>query len=135
MTTPAGRPARIARTIRAKHPAQRAGAEPHELVLLRLNEDAPPVEEFVRVPREEGAPYAELVGVSIAMPRQPGVMREGELLLDEPGTYVLLCGFPTGVTPEFVRENFSGPPEGPPPEDFGPPHVAQGMFAAIEVGG
>lgn len=28
--------------------------EPHELVLLRLTDDAPPVEEFVRMPREEG---------------------------------------------------------------------------------
>jgi hypothetical protein len=107
--------------------------EPHELVLLRLNEDAPPVEEFAQMPPEEGQPYADLVGVSIAMPGQPGVMREGELLLDDPGTYVLLCGFPTGVTPEHVKENFAGPPGGPPAEEFGPPHVAQGMFATIEV--
>ena len=112
-----------------------AADEPHEMVLLRLNDDAPPVEEFVQMPREEGQPYANLVGVSIAMPGQPGVIRQGDLLLDQPGTYVLLCGFPTGVTPEFIKENFAGPPEGPPPEDFGPPHVAHGMFASIEVGG
>lgn len=111
-----------------------AAGEPHELVLLHLDDGAPPVEQLVQLPREEGQKYVQrLVGVSIAMPGQPGVMREGELVLDEPGTYVLLCAFPTGVTPEFIKENFAGPPEGPPPEGFGPPHLVHGMFTAIDV--
>ncbi len=44
-----------------------------------------------------------LAGVSVAPPEAPGNVVEGELVLDEPGRYALLCFIPTGADPDGCR--------------------------------
>lgn len=106
--------------------------EAHEVALVRLTPESPPVDELLQLPPEEGMATTELVGVSIALPGEDGRVTKGDLLLDEPGRYVLLCAIPVGTPPEQLAEHPYGPPPGAPPPDS-PPHLARGMVHVIEV--
>lgn len=108
--------------------------EAHEMVAIRLTEETPPVDEFLQLPMEEGMAVTELVGVSIAMPGESGMVTKGDLLLDEPGQYLLLCALPIGAPPEQIAANPYGPPPGAPPPDS-PPHFAEGMLQVVTVEG
>lgn len=108
--------------------------EAHELALVRLTDETPPLEEFLRMPPPEGMAVSELVGVSIGLPAEEGRVTKGDLLLDAPGRYILLCPIPVGTPPEQIATHPYGPPPGAPPPDS-PPHVARGMVTVIEVSG
>jgi len=109
--------------------------EVHELVLTRLPDDEErSIEEIIEQPRPEveGIVMGGLAGVSVAPPEAPGNVVEGELVLDEPGRYALLCFIPTGADPdEYLAAAQES--EGPPDVEGGPPHMFQGMHAEIVV--
>lgn len=109
-----------------------AGEAPHELVLVRLEADAPPVDDFLRLPMAEGMAVSELVGVSMALPGADGMTTKGDLVLDQPGTYVLLCALSVDTTAAQVAEHPYGPPADA-PRPSGEPHLARGMVDVIEV--
>lgn len=108
----------------------------HELILFHIPEgEERPIAELLALPDEEateivGAP----LGVSVAMPGEEGMVVEGELVVEEPGRYVMLCFIPTGADPQAFAEAMENPGEGEPPQvEGGPPHVAQGMYAEFTV--
>ena len=95
------------------------GAEVHEMVLIRINDDTTEtVEELLALPEEEAETKTEFVGVAFAAPAGDSTMF-ADL---ESGRYVILCFVPTGTT------SF---------EDFetadGPPHFTQGMVKEFTV--
>ncbi|HWH35362.1 MAG TPA: hypothetical protein VNT56_08610 [Acidimicrobiales bacterium] len=111
--------------------------EVHELVALRIDDDQNrPLEELLGLPDEEAEEVTEFQGVSVALPGEQGTVVEGDLTLDEPGTYALLCFIPTGADPAVYEEILANPPpegEGPPDVPGGPPHFTQGMVAELTV--
>lgn len=107
-------------------------AEAHELVVVRLTDATPPVEEFLQLQMQEGMEVSELVGVSIALPGEQGRVTKGDLLLDEPGQYLLLCAIPLETPPQQVADHPFGPPPGAPPP-ANPPHFTRGMTSVVEV--
>lgn len=117
-------------------------AEVHEMIVVRIDDsETRSVEELVQIPEEEAEQLTTDIGVSVALPGEPGVVVEGPdpVTLDEPGRYALVCFIPLGSDVEAARELLSGPTpeeEGPPPSlGEGPPHVTVGMFAEITVEG
>lgn len=112
-----------------------SSGEVHELVLTRLPDDEErSLEEILEQPRPEveGIVMGGLAGVSVAPPQSPGNVVEGELVVDEPGRYALVCFIPTGADPdEFMAAAQES--EGPPQVDGGPPHFTQGMVAEVVV--
>lgn len=109
--------------------------EVHELVLTRLpGDEERSIEEIIEQPRPEveGIVMGGLAGVSVAPPGATGNIVEGELMVDEPGRYALLCFIPTGADPgEYMAAAQES--QGPPQVDGGPPHIFQGMHAEILV--
>lgn len=62
-----------------------AGAEPHSLVLVGLEEDVPPIDEQLRSPNRRGATtYAQL-------PERPPGARDTFAVDLEPGRYAFIC--------------------------------------------
>ena len=120
-----------------------AGAELHEMVLLRIGDDTTEsLEELLameaegRDPMEEG--LVEFVG-GMPLFAAPGTAAEGTLPLDIEGRYVVLCFIPQGTTDMSALE-FMGPdadPAAAPPEVqeimANPPHVALGMIQEFTV--
>lgn len=111
--------------------------EVHELVAIRIDDDETrPLEELLGLPEEEAGEVTEFQGVSVALPGEDGMVVEGDLILEEPGTYALLCFIPTGADPQAYRDLLAGPPpegEGPPDIPGGPPHFTNGMVAELTV--
>jgi hypothetical protein len=109
--------------------------EVHELVLVRLPDvEERGIEELLQLsPEEQEELLGEgLVGVSVAPPGADGTVVEGELVVDEPGRYLMVCFVPTGADPdEFMAA--AAESEGPPEVEGGPPHVVQGMYAELTV--
>ena len=108
--------------------------EAHELVLVALPEgERRPVSEIVQLPPPESGPVLDNeVGVSVAAPEEEGRAVAGELTVDEPGRYALLCTMPIGADPDDVVAAASR--EGGPGElEDGPPHTDEGMYAELTV--
>jgi plastocyanin len=108
--------------------------EAHQLLLVDLpaSEDRP-VSELAQLSPGELEPLLDhVVGVSLATPGEGGRVASGELTLDEPGRYALLCLVPTGADPdEFMQ---AGQDHGPlPGVEGGPPHTTHGMYAEVTV--
>ena len=108
--------------------------EAHELVAFRIPDgETRSVEELLALPEEElmsmmsGPPATVLM----APPQGEQIAAVGDGTLTEPGRYALLCFIPTGADPAALMED-SGP-DGPPPADSGPPHIAHGMHAELIV--
>lgn len=57
----------------------------------------------------------------------------GDGTISGPGRYAIVCFIPTGADPAAHLEAAQQPSEGPPQVEGGPPHVANGMFAELEV--
>jgi hypothetical protein len=88
------------------------GAEPHEMVILRINDGVTgTVEELLALPEEEAMQNLTFVGAAFAEPGQSGATFP-EL---EAGRYAAACFVPVGGGEE------------------GPPHFMQGMMAEFEV--
>ena len=88
------------------------GKEPHELVVLSINEDVTqPFEQILRLPEKQARTMARPVGGTFAEPggSEPLV---AEL---EPGRYGVACFIPVGG------------------KETGPPHATRGMFAEFTV--
>ena len=111
--------------------------EVHELVAIRIDDDETrPLEELLGLPQEEAEQVTQFQGVAIALPGEDGMVVEGDLTLDEPGTYALLCFIKTGADPQAYRDLLAGPPPdgaGPPDIPGGPPHFTNGMVAELTV--
>lgn len=109
--------------------------EVHELILARIpDEEDRDLADLLELPPDEvqGIVMPGLQGVSVAAPQEPGRVVNGELVLDEPGRYALLCLIPTGADPEEFMAA-AAESDGPPEVDGGPPHTVEGMYAEIVV--
>jgi hypothetical protein len=112
-------------------------AEVHEIVLFRLPEgETRSVQELLMLGEEEaGQVTGPPKGVSVALPGEEGQNALGDLTVEEPGRYVMVCFVPTGADPQTYRELLSAPPasDEPPEIPGGPPHFTQGMVAEFTV--
>lgn len=112
-------------------------AEVHELVAFRLPDtETRSALELVALGEElqsvfQGPPAAVLV----APPASAGFPVVGDGSLDEPGRYLLICAIPTGADPEAYLEAASASQGGPVDVPGGPPHIANGMYAEVDVTG
>lgn len=112
-------------------------AEVHEIVLVELPEgEDRAVEDLAQLPEDE---VLDLVAehstaVSIAPPGEDGELVRGDLKLDEPGRYALLCLIPTGADPDEFMEALPES-DGPPDVDGGARHTVNGMWAELMVEG
>jgi hypothetical protein len=97
------------------------GAELHELVIQRINDDETrPLEELLQ--EEDPSGFVTDVAFTFAC---PGASAEAaEVNIEEPGRYVALCFIPVGTVPETPPEEF---------EQLGPPHAFQGMAIEFQV--
>jgi len=93
------------------------GAEEHELVAVRVNDDVDlSIEELLAMPEEESAEMIQFIGGSFASAGETSV---GSLDLSEPGRYAMVCFIPVGTVGET--------------EGDGPPHALEGMTQEITV--
>ena len=108
------------------------GAEPHELVAMRIPDDETrSLDELLQLPEDElGAVFGagEPATVLLAATGETDVPGPvvGDGTLSEPGRYAIVCFLPVG-SDDSVLES-----EGPPQGDA-PPHVSQGMAAELVV--
>ncbi|HEX2063140.1 MAG TPA: hypothetical protein VHE80_01825 [Acidimicrobiales bacterium] len=86
------------------------GKEPHEMVVVRVNDGSTSVGEVLRLPTDEAMAKSDVVGRSFAEPDQQGTKVEAEL---GAGRYALVCFLPVGGT--------------------GPPHFERGMVREFTV--
>ena len=111
-------------------------AEVHELILFHIPEgEDRSIEELLALPEEEANEIVgQPVGVAVALPGEDGEVVEGELTVEEPGRYVMLCFIPVGADPDVVATAMAGgPSDGPPDLGDGPPHAVEGMVAEFTV--
>lgn len=110
--------------------------EAHELVLVRLPDtEERSIEELVQMSPEEQQQLLtdSLVGVSVAAPGSDGMVVEGDLVVDEPGRYLMVCLIPTDADPEEYLRAAAEAEGGPPQVEGGPPHLVNGMYAELTV--
>lgn len=101
------------------------GAEIHQLLVVRLNDDVTETaSELAAMTEDEVVAKGEAVGAAFAF---PGAEGHGTMNLS-PGRHLALCFIPVGATPEALGE---AGPDGPPSD--GPSHASQGMVAEFEV--
>jgi len=102
------------------------GAEPHEVVILRLREDTG-IEDFVHLSEREMLEGAETIGVLVASPDQTA---EGTITIGEAGSYVAVCFVSVGADAddEHVHDNSAAAP----PTQV--QHYAIGMYASFAAG-
>lgn len=95
------------------------GAELHEMVLIRINDDTTEtVEQLLELPEEDAEQKTTFMGVAFA---EPG--GESTMFADlEAGRYVVLCFIPTGTTSFEDIETADGPP-----------HFTRGMVKEFTV--
>lgn len=107
--------------------------EVHEIVALRVKDgETRPAAALLQLPEAERDAAAEFRGVVVAFPGEDGFAPQGPLTLGQPGRYLMVCTIPTGADPVLYREKAktaTGPVEVP----GGPPHVAKGMVAELQV--
>jgi hypothetical protein len=91
------------------------GAEFHEILLLRINDDVTmPVEELLALPEEEQMAMTTFAGAAFAA---PGSSSSGVADLTS-GRYVAICTLPEGATPEVMEQLEAA--EGTAPEGSAP---------------
>jgi hypothetical protein len=102
------------------------GAEVHEMVLFRKNEDVEQsIEELLELPEEEAEQMVTFVTVGFAGPGE-----ETATVADlEPGEYVMLCFVPVGTTSMEQAQQMMESDE----EPTAPPHFTQGMVHTFLV--
>lgn len=66
------------------------GKEPHELVMVGLSEDAPPINELIELPEKKAEEFFTGQPISSEGPIGPGETKDISAEL-EPGTYGLVC--------------------------------------------
>jgi hypothetical protein len=82
--------------------AENAGAEVHEIVIARINDDVElTLEEILALPEEESESMVTFLGG--IFPVFPETTRSTVLSL-EPGRHVAICFFPEGTTPEVFEQ-------------------------------
>jgi hypothetical protein len=117
-----------------------AGAEVHELVLVRIDDDVTAtLEELLAMPEDPmEAGLVEMIG-TMPLFAAPGETAEGTLPLEREGRYVVLCMIPQGLTDMAVLEQL-GPDADPSaiPAEVqlllaNPPHLALGMIQEFTV--
>jgi plastocyanin len=91
------------------------GAEDHELIAFRFNDDAT-LDEILALSEEEAMERITVVGQVYA---PAGESATGVLELEEPGRYGAICAIPVGTHDDT--------------EGTGPPHFVEGMTAEFEV--
>lgn len=113
--------------------------EVHEVVLFQISDDETrDVEELVELPPDEMETLMAdgtltMVGVGFAAPESDeGIYPLGDLVVEEPGRYALLCNIATGADPDEWLEAADAAP-GPPDVGDGPPHLVHGMWAELTV--
>jgi plastocyanin len=106
------------------------GAELHEMLVFRKNDDVPQsFEELLALPEDEALQFVTEKGVAFA---EPGQAAAETVTVDEAGDYLMVCFIPVGTTTmPSTDPGASGEPSLP----SGPPHVAEGMFKTFTVGG
>lgn len=101
------------------------GAEEHEFVFFRINDDVTEsVEELLMLPQEEVLSKVTFEGSSFASAGESS----GAVADLAPGRYAAVCFIPVGSTPEAVAEATANSIE-----IQGPPHITQGMVVAFAV--
>jgi plastocyanin len=112
-----------------------AAAEPHEVLIFRIaDEETRPVAELVTLPPNEAGKVTTYHGFAVALPGEEPYQPDGDIVLDTPGRYALVCFLPVGADPEVLRTAIeAGAQEQPEGLGDGPPHVTQGMFAEVRV--
>lgn len=111
-----------------------ADRELHEIVAFRLDDESRTLGEILSLEQTEvQAILGEPTTVILAPPGSEQVATPvGDGTLRAPGRYALLCFIPTGVDPdEYLAAAATS--EGPPDVGGGPPHIAHGMFAEVDV--
>jgi hypothetical protein len=106
---------------------QNDGAEAHELIVSRINDDETrTIEELLQAlaAGEEGQTFSTLVGATSAC---PGESTTVGMDIESAGRYVLSCNFPVGSVPGLSMEDFGALAE------TAPPHAAQGMVVEAVV--
>lgn len=109
--------------------------EVHELVAFRLPDDEDrSVDELVQLPPDELLPAlgGEPAAVLITPPGGEMIAAVGDGTLAEPGRYAVICVIPSGADPDEYLAAAAGS-DGPPDVAGGPPHIAHGMWAELEV--
>lgn len=111
--------------------------ELHEFVAIRIpDSETRPVSELVQLPESEiDALFGstEPATVLLAPPGGEMIAAVGDGTLSEPGRYAVVCFIPTGADPQAYLDAARAGGEGPPDVPGGAPHVANGMFAELEV--
>jgi hypothetical protein len=103
------------------------GAQVHELLLFRVNDDVTlTLDELLALPEEESDTMATPVGFLFAF---PGTSFDTVVDLT-PGRYIALCGLPEGATPEVMAQMEE--PEGSPPEGGSAPAGSEPAGTAAE---
>lgn len=101
------------------------GAEMHEMVLMRINDDTTEtVEELLELPEQESLSKVTEAGFAFQFPGESTTFYAD---LD-PGRYAFFCFLPVGATPDNLEALESG-------EVDGPPHFTQGMIREFTVEG
>jgi len=99
------------------------GAEAHEMVVVRKNDDVPQsFEELLALPDDEAFQFITAVGNAVA---GPGESADAPVVVAEPGDYLMVCFIPVGTT-DLSSVDPSNPPTGE-------PHMARGMLAQFTV--
>jgi len=99
------------------------GAELHEMVIVRKNDDVTETfEELLALPQEESLAKVGFIGQTMA---EPGQTAPDILVAAEPGEYLMVCFIPQGTTAlPSIDPASSEPPAG---LGDGPPHFTLGM--------
>lgn len=104
------------------------GTEVHEMAVARLNDDVTQgLPELLALPQEQFAQLVTFTGHTMAPPGEDG---EATVTVDQPGTYVMLCFIPVGMT-----EMPEGSPGASPAASMpaGVPHALVGMAKMFSV--
>jgi plastocyanin len=111
------------------------GAEFHELVVVRINDDVTEsLEELLALPDEEALTKVTLLGMPLLA--DAGATAEGTLTLEQEGRYAALCFIPQGTAGHIELPDPEAPPESQGmPEGIGdgPPHALLGMVQEFTV--
>ena len=86
------------------------GREPHEMVVVGLNDGSGSIQEVLRLPEQEAMAKLKVMGRSFAEPGQEGPKVTAQL---KAGRYALMCFLPTAGS--------------------GPPHFTRGMVREFTV--
>lgn len=92
------------------------GEELHEMIVFRLEEDAPSLDELLQMPQQEAEAFLTFKGAAFGPPGET----DAEVIELEAGRYAMVCFISVGTTSEESRAE-------------GPPHFTEGMQAELTV--